>query len=558
MTIHLLAVGERTKTVAGIIALAAIVAVAAPTAARAANPSTTATLHEGIGMGDKPSKRVRTMQRALVRRGYGVGAPGIDGRFGPLTAGAVRRLQGDKGLVVDGIVGPRTRRALGLRTRPRARADSSPGRTRERRARTRPRRPQTSPPKRDVRPPSTTNQTNQTNQTRPVATAPPRRDVEGKQPTRWPLFLIAGVAAGALIAALWALVMAVPHRRERREAIIRPNDREAAADSGAAAVVANRSETAATGAPSAASRTEAVGPAAGHEPERQAAGGADEPAAPAAPVPVGEPGDEAPEAASADEPRTRRGSPRFRAGAAAEPDDATRHAAPSEPVARPIIGYVTVKRTVRGDQLHSQARAIDEACERAGWQLLEIVRDTEGGRTFERPGLHYALERIADGEADGLIVSDLKLLSHSVVELGALLAWFWDAGAALIALDLGVDTSTDEGHHAASALITMSEWEREWTVHAPGLHVAGRRASGREPDTSWIADRPELVERIAAMKHDRMTLRAIANQLNAERVPAVRGGTEWRASSVQAVLNYHRGRSWPREQLPSLENRGFR
>jgi DNA invertase Pin-like site-specific DNA recombinase len=219
---------------------------------------------------------------------------------------------------------------------------------------------------------------------------------------------------------------------------------------------------------------------------------------------------------------------------------------------------VTVKRSVDPGRLHSQASAIDEACESAGWRLLEIVRDTDTGRALERPGLRYALERIADGEAAGLIVSDLKLLSRSVVDLGALLAWFWDAGAALIALDLGVDTSTQEGHHAASALITLSAWERERAAPAAPLHVADKQPRRREPSTSWIADRPELVERIAEMHHSHMTLRAIANQLNAEQIPTVRGGTEWRPSTVQAVLNYHRGRSWPRELLPSLENRRFR
>jgi hypothetical protein len=38
----------------------------------------------------------------------------VDGVFGPVTERAVKRFQRRKGLVVDGIVGPQTRAALGL------------------------------------------------------------------------------------------------------------------------------------------------------------------------------------------------------------------------------------------------------------------------------------------------------------------------------------------------------------------------------------------------------------------------------------------------------------
>ena len=42
----------------------------------------------------------------------------VDGIRGPLTRGAVVAFQKRRGLAVDGIVGPRTRRALGWRGRP--------------------------------------------------------------------------------------------------------------------------------------------------------------------------------------------------------------------------------------------------------------------------------------------------------------------------------------------------------------------------------------------------------------------------------------------------------
>src|SRR5512132_1448913 len=97
-------------TVAGVLATAILFTGRADAADR---PATTV-LAQGAGMGAKPSAQVRQVQRALQRRGYAVGAPGVDGRFGPLTAAAVRRLQAARGLPVDGLVGKRTRAALRL------------------------------------------------------------------------------------------------------------------------------------------------------------------------------------------------------------------------------------------------------------------------------------------------------------------------------------------------------------------------------------------------------------------------------------------------------------
>jgi hypothetical protein len=61
------------------------------------------------------SRRVREVQSRLDRLGYGVGK--VDGLFGPKTDAAVRRLQQDRALQADGIVGPETLKDLRSRTR---------------------------------------------------------------------------------------------------------------------------------------------------------------------------------------------------------------------------------------------------------------------------------------------------------------------------------------------------------------------------------------------------------------------------------------------------------
>ena len=54
--------------------------------------------------------QVKALQRALATLGYSAGA--ADGRYGPATKEAVASFQQPHGLTADGILGPKTLRAL--------------------------------------------------------------------------------------------------------------------------------------------------------------------------------------------------------------------------------------------------------------------------------------------------------------------------------------------------------------------------------------------------------------------------------------------------------------
>ena len=58
---------------------------------------------------------VKMLQRALEKRGFSVGASGIDGSYGPATKRAVTAFQKANGLTADGIVGRKTAEALGIK-----------------------------------------------------------------------------------------------------------------------------------------------------------------------------------------------------------------------------------------------------------------------------------------------------------------------------------------------------------------------------------------------------------------------------------------------------------
>jgi DNA invertase Pin-like site-specific DNA recombinase/peptidoglycan hydrolase-like protein with peptidoglycan-binding domain len=208
------------------------------------------------------------------------------------------------------------------------------------------------------------------------------------------------------------------------------------------------------------------------------------------------------------------------------------------------VGYATVPK---GDQrngalVREQAAAINAFCENRGWKLLELVRDVEEPRVkgLDRPGLTYALERVAKGEASCLVVSQLRRLSRSAADLGRILESIAAGGGRLVAIDVDVDTAVPAGRKAANVLISVGAWERERLGERTRKGLEAARAKGSRIGRPAVDDVPELKDRIAAMRANGMTLQAIADRLNEEGVPTLRGGEKWRPSSVQAAVGYRR------------------
>ncbi len=194
-------------------------------------------------------------------------------------------------------------------------------------------------------------------------------------------------------------------------------------------------------------------------------------------------------------------------------------------MARPAIAYLGRPGASReGDEAALSAAT--------AFEVAGVVRDANGSL---RGGLAEALERIAAGDASTLLVVRLAALAGSLRELVAVLDWLGAARAELVALDVGLDTGTAAGRRIVAVLREIERWEREPTPD--------RRPRGRP---GLATGSPELSGRITQMREHGLSLQAIADALNADEVPTVRGGTRWRPSSVQAALGYRR----PRPPVP--------
>lgn len=157
---------------------------------------------------------------------------------------------------------------------------------------------------------------------------------------------------------------------------------------------------------------------------------------------------------------------------------------------------------------------------------LELTTVVEEAR-----GLAGALEPIAAGHAGTLFVHRLESVAGSFGELIRLLDWLDQAGADLVAADVGLDTATAQGRRMIALVREIDRWGRE--------PEGERRPPGRP---GLAAGAPHVAERIAELRDRGLSLQAIADALNAEGVPTPRGGARWRPSSVQSALGYRRPR----------------
>jgi DNA invertase Pin-like site-specific DNA recombinase len=123
-----------------------------------------------------------------------------------------------------------------------------------------------------------------------------------------------------------------------------------------------------------------------------------------------------------------------------------------EPTGRQrAIGYVLREHEAASAQLAPRIEEIHGWCAASGLTLQDVVHDVAAapGEQRARPSLQWALAQIAERQADTLVVARLGDLSGSAATLSPLLRWFMDSSRVLIAIDLGLDTSTPEGQLAA-------------------------------------------------------------------------------------------------------------
>ncbi len=202
----------------------------------------------------------------------------------------------------------------------------------------------------------------------------------------------------------------------------------------------------------------------------------------------------------------------------------------------PYLRVSTEEQANSGAGLTAQLFAIKTEATTRGWTLLPVIKDAgHSAKDLNRPGIQSALEQLDHGDADVLVVAKLDRLSRSMLDFANLMDRAQKRGWGLVALDVNVDTTTPVGEVMANMMAAFGQFERRLIGQRTKDALAIKRAQGirlGRPSSTPAA----IAERVRAERAAGATLAAIADGLNRDAVPTVRGGQRWRPSSLESVL----------------------
>lgn len=225
-------------------------------------------------------------------------------------------------------------------------------------------------------------------------------------------------------------------------------------------------------------------------------------------------------------------------------------------MATPAVGYVRVsseEQAASGLGLAAQRSAIELEAQRRGWNLVGILGDggASGKAMDGRPGLSEALRRLKEGEAEILIVAKLDRLSRSVKDFAHLLDLSARQQWALVALDLGVDTSTATGEAMAYIVGTFSQMERRLIGQRTKEALQQARMRGTKLGAP-VSVSPETEQQIVSRRMEGATLNQIAAELNEAGVAAPKSDRGWQHPTIRHILSRHDVPTFPRGRRKGL------
>lgn len=201
-----------------------------------------------------------------------------------------------------------------------------------------------------------------------------------------------------------------------------------------------------------------------------------------------------------------------------------------------MFGYTRVstdEQAISRNGLQAQRNTIDTDAAQRGWMVEHFADEGVSGKAIG-PQLQEALQALASGQGDGLVVAKLDRLSRSIVNAANIVQAAQEQGWSLVILDLGVDLTTAAGRMQAMMLVNFAQYERELISERTKAALAAKKRRGERIGRVRAA-KPAVVRRIVAERQAGSTYDAIASGLEADKILSPLGKPTWQPSTVRRI-----------------------
>lgn len=201
-----------------------------------------------------------------------------------------------------------------------------------------------------------------------------------------------------------------------------------------------------------------------------------------------------------------------------------------------MLAYTRVSTAEQAESrngLDAQRAAIDTEAQRRGWTVEHFADEGKSGKHVNE-GLRDALDLLAAGQADGLVVTKLDRLARSVIHASEIIERANEQGWSLVVLDMDLDLTTAAGRMIARQLVSFAEYERELIGERTRDALAAKKRRGESIGRPRLAQ-PGIVRRIVLDRDAGLSFDRIARALTTEGILSPAGRPSWQSSTVRRI-----------------------
>lgn len=203
---------------------------------------------------------------------------------------------------------------------------------------------------------------------------------------------------------------------------------------------------------------------------------------------------------------------------------------------RPRYGYARVSTDEQEISIEAQRDQLDAWARARGVEDLDVRIDHgHSGKSLHRPAIAQVLDDLEAAGTGTLIVCKLDRLTRSLPDFAAVMEQARSQGWHLVALDVGVDTSTAAGELIATFMAALAQWERRQISDRTATALAKLADQGvRLGRPSQIP--PDVLARIVGLRGAGRSYQQIADALNTDGIRTAGRAPKWGKSSIASAV----------------------